>query len=295
MSKDKLITVLTPTYNRATLLKDLYNSLLNQEIKNFIWLIIDDGSEDNTNSIVSEFNDGDFTIDYYKKSNGGKHTAINFAMKYICTPLTIIVDSDDILLPYATKTIQQYYQKYSDKIDDLCSFSFLRCYKDGMPIISLDRDEFTSDYPTCRVKENRPGDMAEVYLSDKLKQFSFPEIYNEKFISEDVVWIPMGLMYKTVYINRAIYQGGYLDDGLTYNDKPAKFKSPIGSMHRGLALMNKACGIKANIRGAIIYECYKIVAKRKYGSSCFIPTPTRKLLCRLMTPVGALFYYIWRP
>ena len=150
------------------------------------------------------------------------------------------------------------YDKYEDKIKDLCSFAFLRCYENGSPILELDKDEFISDYPTCRVKENRPGDMAEVYVTDKLRKYKFPEIKDERFMSEDVVWISMGIKYKTVYINKAIYQGGYLAGGLTANDKPSKFASPIGSMYRGVALMHKECGIKANIKGAIIYDSIRL-------------------------------------
>lgn len=295
MLNNKLVTVLTPTYNRASLLNDLYKSLTKQEVMNFDWLIIDDGSEDETEEVVKGFAQNRFVISYYKKINGGKHTAINYAMQYISTPLTIIVDSDDILLTNATKLIENYYQKYANEYERLCSLSFLRCYKDGKPIVSLGSNEFISDYPTCRVKENLPGDMAEVYFTDKLKKFRFPEVENEKFISEDVVWITMGEQYQTVYINIAIYQGAYLKGGLTDNDKPSKYNSPIGSMYRGLALMNKKCGVISNIKGAIIYDCYKIEAKRKYGSNIDIIKPKRKLLCGLMAPIGMIFNYIWRP
>lgn len=290
-----LITVLTPTYNRGSLLKNLYKSLCQQEVMNFNWLIIDDGSNDDTELVVKSFKQQCFNIRYFYKENGGKHTAINYAMSYISTPLTIIVDSDDLLLSFATRIIEEYFKKYENRIDCLCSFSFLRCYSNGNPIVSLDKDEFISSYPICRVKENRPGDMAEVYISNVLKSYRFPEIIGERFLSEDVVWISMGISYKTVYINKAIYMTEYLEGGLTSKDKKAKFSSPIGSMYRGLALMNKECGIKANIRGAIIYDCYKIVAKKKFGSNNLKIAPTRKLLCKLMTPVGALFYYIWRP
>ena len=120
MNKNKLITVLTPTYNRANLLPNLYNSLIAQEEDNFNWLIIDDGSTDETKNIVSGFKNDDFPVLYYRKDNGGKHTAINFAMQHIDTPLVIIVDSDDLLLPSATRIIREYAHKYEDKIKDLC-------------------------------------------------------------------------------------------------------------------------------------------------------------------------------
>ena len=146
----------------------------------------------------------------------------------------------------------------------------------------------------CRVKEKRPGDMAEVYLTDVLKKYPFPVYKNERFISEDVVWIPMGIDYQTVYINVAIYQGSYLEDGLTYNDKPVKFKSPIGSMQRGIVLMNKECGFMANIKGAIIFDCYEIVAAKRYHENVKYIVPKKKILCKLMKPAGLICYFSWR-
>lgn len=294
MENDKIVTVLTPCYNRAELLGKLYKSLLNQEIKNFVWLIIDDGSYDNTEEVVTSFQCESIPINYYKKENGGKHTAINYAMRYIKTPLTIIVDSDDQLLSCATKKIETYYLKYRNQEEQLCSLSFLRCYRDGNPILSMDKDEFISDYPTCRVKENRPGDMAEVYFTDRLKKYKFPEVSNEKFLSEDVVWIRMGIDYKTVYINQIIYQGEYLEGGLTDNDKKLKFNSPIGSMYRGIALMHRECGFKANIKGAIIFSCYRIVAKKLYKNLVNENLPKGNILTAVMSPLGAVFYLVWR-
>ena len=98
--EDKLaITVLTPTYNRSDTLSILYNSLCRQTVKDFCWLIVDDGSTDNTDETVNEFiKKADFRIDYVKKENGGKHTALNTGIQRISTPLTFIVDSDDYLL-----------------------------------------------------------------------------------------------------------------------------------------------------------------------------------------------------
>lgn len=294
MQEEKLITILTPTYNRADLLGRLFSSLKEQVINNFVWIIVDDGSSDNTEVVVNRFASDKFCIQYYKKENGGKHTAINYGMNYVKTELTFIVDSDDCLLPIATKEIEDYYNKYVEEKKSLCSFSFLRCYKNGEPIVSLDKEEFVSSYPVCRVKENRPGDMAEVYFSNALKEFPFPQFCCEKFLSEDVSWIPMGVKYSTVYINKAIYQGEYLEGGLTDNDKITKFNSPIGSMCRGKVLMTKECGIKSKIKGAIIYDCYKIAARKKYIILDKGIIPKGNIWCYLLYPFGVMFYFIWR-
>ena len=81
---DKFITVITPTYNRATNLRSLYRSLLSQTNNNFIWLIVDDGSTDDTNNVVSAYvAEKKIQIKYIKKENGGKHTALNLGIKTI--------------------------------------------------------------------------------------------------------------------------------------------------------------------------------------------------------------------
>ena len=125
------ITVITPTYNRGKLLQNLYQSLAKQDCKDFHWIVIDDGSTDDTGKYIEKMKkEADFPISYYKKENGGKHTALNYACKYIVTPLTFIVDSDDTLTVNAISTIQNIYQKYSNEAD-ICGFSFLRGKPNG--------------------------------------------------------------------------------------------------------------------------------------------------------------------
>ena len=91
------VTVLTPTYNRASYLEKLWDSLCKQTNKDFQWLIIDDGSMDDTQDIVAKFKTQEFLVEYHKKENGGKHTALNYAHPFIRGELVIIVDSDDYL------------------------------------------------------------------------------------------------------------------------------------------------------------------------------------------------------
>ena len=93
------ITILTPTYNRAHLLPDLYQSLCRQTCQLFDWLIIDDGSTDNTEALVNRWisESHPFCIRYVKKENGGKNRAINDGVKLINSLFTMIVDSDDYL------------------------------------------------------------------------------------------------------------------------------------------------------------------------------------------------------
>ena len=104
-----MITILTPTYNRAELLKSLFASLCSQTCFDFEWLIVDDGSTDDTSLVVKTFKSDKFPIRYYLKENGGKHTALNYSHPYIKGELLFIVDSDDILTPDAINTINKNF------------------------------------------------------------------------------------------------------------------------------------------------------------------------------------------
>lgn len=285
------LTIITPTYNRAYILPALFKSLCVQSCKDFEWLIVDDGSSDNTKEIVTGFS-ADFPIRYIWKENGGKHTALNAGIKTIETELTIIVDSDDSLIPDAVEKILCYFRKYQDhpKIGALC---FLRCYQNGKAVVGMEQEEFVDSYIDYRIKGNRPGDMAEVFRTSVLQEYPFPEFAGERFLSEDVVWIEVGKKYQFVFINQPIYVCEYLEDGLTVNDKPMKFASPLGSMLRGKRLMSRECGLKANIKGAIIYNAYSRCIATPLPDILRMDSLLDKLLVWLTIVPGMYFRRKW--
>ena len=287
------LTILTPTFNLSKLLVNLFKSLQEQTCKDFVWVVVDDGSEDDTETVVRDLACGEllFKIQFFKKKNGGKHTAINYGIAKIDTELTMIVDSDDMLAADAVETILNVHRKYGDN-KKIGSYSFLRCYKNGMPVVPIEGNEFIDNYIQYRIKENHPGDMAEVFMTQILRQYPFPEFAGEKFISEDVVWIEIGKSFDTVYLNKSIYICEYLDGGLTANDKPMKFASPLGSMLRGKQLMLRQNGLMVNIKGAIIYNCYAHV--NQTNEKILLESNYEKVLVMLMKPLGMLFLLIWK-
>lgn len=293
MKSDKIITILTASFNRRKYLERLYNSLVNQESQNFLWLIIDDGSTDNTKEYIESLQtEKKIQIEYLLKENGGKHTAVNFGMKYVNTPLVMIVDSDDSLLPNAVSEIERINKRYWSN-QKLCGYTFLMCFKDGSNVVGLDKDEFIANYIRYRIRGNRPGDMAEVFRTDVLRKFPFREYAGEKFLSEDTAWIAMGEQYDTLYINIPIYQCEYLEGGLTNTDKKMKFSSPLGSMHRGKMLMEAKCGLICNFKGAIIYNCYKHNLNKSIPSELAELSGREKLLVFITKPFGIIFYRKW--
>ena len=259
------VTILTPAYNRAYIINRLYESLKTQTYKNFEWLIIDDGSTDNTKELINKFiEENKISIRYVFQNNGGKHRALNKGLSMIKTEMTFIVDSDDYLTDNAIEVITKYYNKYKNNTS-ICGFSFLRCFPD-MTINGpkFKKDEYLSDYIECRLNEKVTGDKAEVYYTKCLKEFPFLEVDNEKFLFEDYVWIQMAEKYKTLHVNIPIYVGDYLEDGLTKNISKTKYNSPIGMMERASVMCSKKCCNVVRIKAMIMYIGYGKIAKKKY-------------------------------
>lgn len=288
------ITVLTPTYNREKLLEKLYKSLCKQDCKDFIWLIIDDGSSDNTGEYIDKISrNADFPIAYYKKENGGKHTALNYSYQYIDTPLTFIVDSDDILTKDAISTVKEIYSKYEDE-KDICGFSFLRGKPDSgyMSTAGVPQDGLKESYVECRINRNIGGDMAEVWYTHCLKEYPFPEFRGEKFLGEDIVWIKMAQKYKMRFFNKVIYISDYLEDGLTNNRRKHNIKSPNGCVARAEAFLESSCIMKIKIKSALQYQIYGKFADRSAGD-LFRKTGSKMLYLLCFVPAQIL-YNMWK-
>ena len=288
------ITVLTPAYNRGKLLEKLYESLCAQDCKDFEWLIVDDGSTDDTSACVEQMKKkADFPIFYYKKINGGKHTALNYAYQFIKTPLTFIVDSDDFLTEDAISSIESIYQNYKDE-HDLCGFSFLRGKLDGgyLSTSGVPQDGMKESYVDCRINRNIGGDMAEVWYTHCLKEYPFPEFQGEKFLGEDIVWVRMSKKYKMRFFNRVIYVSDYLEDGLTNNRRKHNIKSPNGCVVRAEAFLDSDSNIKTKIKAALQYQIYGKFAQIDM-SKMYQKTNSKGLFILCHLPAQIL-YVIWK-
>lgn len=288
------ITVLTPTYNREKHLQKLYESLCNQDCKEFAWIIIDDGSIDDTCTRVEQMKKtADFPILYYKKENGGKHTALNYAYQFIETPLTFIVDSDDSLTEDAISYVNTVYKSYQDE-NDLCGFSFLRGKPDGgyLSTSGVPQSGMKESFVECRINRSIDGDMAEVWYTHCLKEYPFPEFKGEKFLGEDLVWVKMSEKYKMRFFNRIIYISDYLEDGLTNNRRKHNIKSPNGCVSRAEAILNSKACMKIRIKSMLQYQIYGKFAGRK-NVELLSNTSDKFLYCFLFLP-SQLLYKKWK-
>ena len=109
----KKITIITPTYNRAKTLPKVFESLLNQSFKDFLWIILDDGSTDNTSTVVENFQllNPFFEIIYKKDKNRHKFLTVLEGVKMVKTPYFMVVDSDDIYPEDALETLISEVEK----------------------------------------------------------------------------------------------------------------------------------------------------------------------------------------
>lgn len=229
-----MITVFTPTFNRAYILKRLYDSLCCQTNHSFEWVIVDDGSADNTQELVDSFifSENSFQIRYLKTENYGKHHAINKGVELAKGTLFFIVDSDDWLTPNA---IERIYEIEAGIIDKK-GFAGICGQKGGNngPLGHSFQGEILDCTYLDSKKQGIWGDKAEVYYTEVLKKYPFPVFKDEKFIPESVVWDRIAHDgFKLRYFNDVIYLCEYFEDGLTANLALNNSRYPKG---RGLYL-----------------------------------------------------------
>ena len=286
-----MITIITPTYNREHTLTKAYNSLKNQTNKDFVWLIVDDGSKDNTKDLVQKFqNENQINIQYYYKKNGGKHTALNYGIKKVKSDYILILDSDDELLPDAIELVSSKWQKYKSR-EDIACISFLKAYPNHEVIgKSYEEEEVISNHIDFRYNRDLLGDMCEVFRSSVLKKYPFPVFDKEKFLSEAIIWNSIALKYDTVYVNKIIYLADYLTDGLSKSFFKLVYRNPIGASENSNMFLIKEFKIKIRVKNAILYDCYCLLANKSIKE--IINKSNSKFLSLLFLPLGYLFYII---
>lgn len=249
-----MITVFTPTYNRGYIISKLYKSLCTQTCFDFEWIVVDDGSSDNTEVLLKSFIEENLiNIQYIKQENGGKHRAINRGIKDANGDLFLIVDSDDYLSNTAIESLKFYYNKIKNKTIFSGVFG-MRVYPNGKRIGgNVNFDTIECNLLDFRYKYGIHGDLADAYKTKILKKFPFPEIENEKFCPEALVWNRIAAKYKIYFFNENIYICNYLPDGLSANIFSLRKSSPVASMLTYLEFYNSKVPIIIKIKAVLSY------------------------------------------
>lgn len=222
-----MITVFTPTYNRAYIIRTLYESLCRQTYHDFEWIVVDDGSTDDTKALLDGFvKTQKINIRYIYQPNQGKHIAINEGVKVARGDTFFIVDSDDYLTDDALEWVAARWAKVKrDK--RYAGIAGTRIHPDGNRI-GDDRDFGTIDTDPLSLRSfhHVKGDLAEIWRTEVLRHFPFPIIYGERFCTEALIWGRISQKYILRYINRGIYVCEYLNDGLSANITRCRRNNP---------------------------------------------------------------------
>jgi len=199
-------TVFTPTYNRANRLHRVYDSLNNQTMKDFEWLIIDDGSTDNTREVVDAFiSKNEMQIRYIWQENGHKKKAFNHGVKKAKGFLFIPADSDDAFDADTLQTFKEVYEKQSEEVRSKISGIVCLC-KDEYGNIIGDKypsDEWLSDGLEMRYSYSISGEKWGCIKTNILRSYPFPD-YVEGHVPEGVIWTPIAKKYKAIFINKPL-------------------------------------------------------------------------------------------
>lgn len=286
------LTIVTPAYNRADKLPALYESLCQQTSDDFNWLVVDDGSQDGTKQVIEKMEqEGRLLISYLYKPNGGKHTALNLAIKTVKTELFFIVDSDDVLTPDAVETILRDWDRVREQ--DLCGIGYLRGY-DSRAVIG---DRYTADglvdtFINERYNRGINGDKAEVWVTKCLQEAGgFPEYPGERFISESVLWIKMARKRKMLFRNKIIYITEYLAGGLSDSGRALRFRCPHLMAYGSLETMSKEFSWKIRLKETLLYIVY---CKFGHWTLKRIWDCPYKILVLVGYLPGLLLYHYWK-
>lgn len=283
------LTVVTPTYNRAEMLRDCFESLCRQSDKDFEWIIVDDGSSDNTAELVESFHPS-FPLIYRKKENGGKHTALNASHPYIHGQFVLILDSDDYLTDTAVEQIKKGWKDYKS-CPEVGIVTFLKGKSEHEPTCEAPEERKVVDIMRYRRVTHFSSDCCEVIRADLFKQFPFPVFENERFLSEGALWNRVSFTHKCVYINWVVYICRYQEGGLTKSGRHLRIRNPQGGMYTANLNMSRKNYLSRRMKNGLLYTCYGFFAKIPVSE--MLRRCDSGLLALCCLPFGYLLYRYW--
>jgi glycosyltransferase involved in cell wall biosynthesis len=287
MKMKPLLTVFTPTYNRAYTLHYCYESLKRQTCKGFLWLIIDDGSTDNTNELVNSWiKENEIPIQYHYQENQGMHGAHNAAYERIETELNVCIDSDDFMADDAVEKITEFWRKEgNEKYAGIVGLDISQ----NNEIIGtrlpeqLKHSTLTDLYALHQVK----GDKKLVYRTEIVRKYPpYPIFPGEKYCPLSYKYILIDQEYPLLIMNEVLCIVEYMQDGSSLNIIKQYKKNPQGFSFFRKVAMFYAPSWKGRFREAIHYVSSSIII-RNFN---FFKESPRKGITLLAIPFGFFLY-----
>jgi len=286
----KSITVFTPTFNRAVLLGRLYRSLLAQTCQDFVWLVVDDGSSDETRELVSAWQaEALIEIQYTHKTNGGMHTAHNRAYQQIETELNICIDSDDWMPDNAIERILSVWARVRNDVG-VVGLVGLDVDPDGHTIgSSLPADGTRATLGELYQVHGCTGDKKLVYRNDvTARSPRFPEFEGERLVPLSWLYTQIDQLGRLVTMNEPLIVVEYQADGSSATVLKQYFQSPHG--FRAMREVNIRHAIRAGYRiKNIIHYGFSSIVAMDWAYPMRSPTPWWSLLT---LPASAALY-LW--
>ncbi|MCC8104212.1 MAG: glycosyltransferase [Clostridiales bacterium] len=286
---EPVLTVFTPAYNRAHTIGRTYESLKGQGCKDFVWLIIDDGSTDHTEDLVRKWQREDcgFEIRYVYKENGGMHTAHNTAYENIDTELNTCIDSDDCMADGAVEKILRKWEEVRD-----CGYAGiigLDADMDGRIIGNVFPGGMSETTLAGYYASGGSGDKKLVYRTDIIQRYPpYPVFEEEKYVALGYKYRLIDQDYKLAVLNETLVNVDYQADGSSATMWRQYVKNP-----RGFAFWRKVCMQYPESGKRLIIDCIHYVSDSIMSQNKkFIAESPRKLLTVISIPFGAVLYCI---
>ncbi|WP_026694372.1 glycosyltransferase family 2 protein [Peribacillus kribbensis] len=286
----KLLTIFTPTFNRAYCLHKCYESLLRQTDRNFIWLIIDDGSTDGTKELVKKWiREENLEIHYIWQENQGMHGAHNTAYNNILTELNICIDSDDYMPDDAVEAIISFWKKHGS--ERVSGFVGLDAYNNGQIVGStLPENLISSTLFDLYNKHGVKGDKKIVYRTELTKHFPYPIFKGENYVGLAYKYYKLDQDYELLLLNKVLCCVEYLPDGSSHNMLRQYKRNPKGfSFYRRELMKLPSAGHIFKYRQAVHYVSSSLFDKNIW----FLKESPNKFFTLVAIPLGiTLHFYI---
>ena len=282
------ISVVTATYNRAHLLGRLYASLCEQTLRDFEWLVVDDGSTDDTAQVLATWqHEGKIAIRSIVQPNRGKHVALNRAAESAAGAFCAVIDSDDWYRPEALERLVYHWHTIpSHQAPDFANVEALRAYADGRLIGSrFPRDVLDSDTFEVRYVHRVTGDTLGMYRTDVLRRFPFPEDLG-RFVPEGLVWSRIASRYRTRFVNEVLgyveYQPGGLSD--------ARLAQQVSSARAWALFYGELASTPRVLPRRLRWRASAQHVRFTLHARSMVSTPSLRPLWLLGAPIGVALY-----